>query len=481
MIIKLETEKVRNMKIVPHLTRLRAIFCTLVVLAGLLEFMQGYSRALLYAGGAVALITLLAVFPVTSRYTRGITLVLCLGGLVALISTGNLEPLELVGAFSEMNPLVALFSAAILLGMALQLGRFAELFNRFYTRTTRLYQPYICSMLISYVLSFLALLGSVVPSYYLVNENLKKMGLEKNVRLETTSILRGYALAVIVSPAAATVGIALKYSGLSWLKAAGPFFLLSLAGLFAAFFVEPSWRQKEFIQPALNTAGNFENEKAGEENSLFRKRLLSFVLMFVGVIGTISFLANVLGFSSLNSISAGCMLVTFAWGALSGNLRSIASPAGAFFKNDIVKLSDQIILFTAAGFFTFSMEHSGVLEWLGYLVEETSRRIGTAALFSLVPLIIIILAMIGLHPFASGIIIARVLSLSPLYLNPLAFAAALMSGMSMAYVLSPFSGLILLMVSLTGKSPYKIGIKWNLSFVMIFLLLTAVFITLVTS
>jgi hypothetical protein len=145
-----------------------------------------------------------------------------------------------------------------------------------------------------------------------------------------------------------------------------------------------------------------------------------------------------------------------------------------------MSLSDQIVLLTAAGFFTFTMEHSGSMEWLGYFIEETSGRIGTAALLSLLPLIIILLAMIGLHPFASAIIIARALLLSPLYFNPLALAASLMGGMSMAYVVAPFSGMILVLASLTGKSPYEVGVKWNYFFAIVFLLLNSIFITLAT-
>ena len=174
------------------------------------------------------------------------------------------------------------------------------------------------------------------------------------------------------------------------------------------------------------------------------------------------------------------MLVTFAWGALSGNLQPVLSGAYSFFNEGITKLSDQIVLFVAAGFFAFFMEHSGTLEWIGYFVEKASGMVGTMALLSLVPLIIILLSMVGLHPLASGIIIAKALLLSPLYLNPLAMAAALMSGMSMAYLVSPFTGLTLLLVSLSGKSPYSIGIRWNFFFMITFLLLTSFFITLAT-
>jgi hypothetical protein len=474
------------MPLAARLTRIRALLCTLVVFCGLLEFMQGYSRAPVYFGGAVALVALPVIFPLVSKSTRVIVSILLLGGMAAAISSGNLELGLLVESFNEMSPLVALVAAAMLLGMALQLGRFAALFNRFYTCTARLYRPYIISLLISYILSFLSVLGAVAPSYYLVNENLKKLGLPENSRFQTTSIARGFAMAVTVSPAAATVGIALKYSGLSWPKAAGPFFLLSLAGLSAAFLVESSWRSIKALTPPSNPAPDpacsvgISGEDIGDTGGSFAKRLLSFFLLFAGVIVTISFLGNVLHFSSLNSISVGCLLVTFAWGALSGNLQPVLSGAYSFFNEGITKLSDQIVLFVAAGFFAFFMEHSGTLEWIGYFVEKASGMVGTMALLSMVPLIIILLSMVGLHPLASGIIIAKALLLSPLYLNPLAMAAALMSGMSMAYLVSPFTGLTLLLVSLSGKSPYSIGIRWNFFFMITFLLLTSLFITLAT-
>lgn len=126
------------------------------------------------------------------------------------------------------------------------------------------------------------------------------------------------------------------------------------------------------------------------------------------------------------------------------------------------------------------MEHSGKMEWLGHFIMEASGWIGTVGLLSLLPLIISLLALVGLHPFASSIIFAKALLLSPLHFSPLALAASLMSGMSMAYVVAPFSGMVLVLVSLTGKTPYEVGVKWNFSFVLTFLILTSVFIALAT-
>ncbi|NMB42138.1 MAG: hypothetical protein GX996_09415 [Firmicutes bacterium] len=480
-------EKNRAENILPGsvLTRFRTLLCALVVIAGLLEFMQGYCGAMVSCGGMTALVTLVVVFPITSKFTRIVAVVLCSTGLAVAAFSQNIKPWQLVGAFGEMSPLIALLAAVMLLSIALQMGRFADLFNRFYARARHLYQPYILSLLISYILCIFSLMGAVAPSYLLINENLKKLGLKDGIRFGSTGISRGYAMAVIVSPAAATVGIALKYSGLTWFQMIGPIFILSLAGLLTAFLVEPSWRDQA-ARLSFNAAQEVaatksqEIEKTQGANGVFWRRLLAFFFLFVGIIGAISFFGNVLYFSSLNSIAMGCLLVTFAWGALSGNLQPVFAHTFSFFKNDILGLSDQIVLLTAAGFLTFTMEHSGKMEWLGHFIMEASGWIGTVGLLSLLPLIISLLALVGLHPFASSIIFAKALLLSPLHFSPLALAASLMSGMSMAYVVAPFSGMVLVLVSLTGKTPYEVGVKWNFSFVLTFLILTSVFIALAT-
>lgn len=463
----------------------RSLLCTFIVVIGLLEFMQGYGNVLIYCGGAVALITLLFVFPVTGKYTRLIAIVLFIGSMAAAVSLRNINPWQFVGAFNEMNSLIALLAVANLLGIVMQMGRFADLFRRFYVNTKKLYQPYVFSLLISYIFCFFSIMGAVAPAYYLINENLKKLGIKEVSRIGSTCISRAYAMAVIVSPAAATVGIALKYSGLSWFQMVKPVFLLSMAGLLAAFLVEPGWRSKTAhlsLDPAykVEATGSQEAEELQETNNVSWKRLFSFIMLLTGIISSITFLGNVLHFSPVNSIAVGCLLVIFAWGGLSGNLQPVLSRTLSFFKNDVLNLSDQIVLLTAAGVFTFTMEHSGGMEWLGFLIEKASGMIGIAALLSLLPLIIVLLSFTGLHPFASAIIIAKTLLLSSLHFTPLAFAVSLMSGMAISFSISPFSGPILILASLTRKSPYEIGAKWNYFFVAVFLILSSIFIKLIT-
>ena len=454
--------------------RFRSFLCSVVVLFGLIEFLHGRVQYLTYIGGIFALLAFLVILPVTVIYTRIIASVLCLSGLAALFFSGTFTPGAFIEGFIEMTPLVAILAAVSLLSIPLKLGNYADLFHVFYSRTKHPYQIYLVSMIISYVLALLATLGSIAPSYYLVKENLNKMGLERSSRFDTTCIIRGFAMAMLVSPAASIVGVALQYTGLSWLELIGPVFMLSLTGLAAAFFVEPSWRSKRSLQ-SFNLSSVEEKLIAGVSPG----RYIPFVIIFIVIIASIFFLGNVLHFSSLNSISVACLLSVFAWGIYCGRLQEVFQHSAIFFKQDIVGISDQIILFLSAGFFTHSMESSGWLLLIGDIIDGVTGKIGTAAVLCLVPVVILFLAFLGLHPIASCIIIGKTICISAQYISPLGLAAALLSGGVMTYMVSPFSATVLLLSTISGNTPYRMGMSWNLGFVAIFWGIAAVFIGVV--
>jgi len=284
----------------------KAGLCSIVAFMGLFDFLIPKGGIVSYFARLAALSCFIALLPVAAFYTRIIALTLCGVGLVTAVYTREMTLFQLLISFQELAPLVALMVAVNMLGIPLELGRYARLFQRFYAGAKQLYQPYITSLLISYVLSFLSVLGSVAPSYYLIDNNLKK----------------------------------LEYDH------------------------------------------------------------------------------------------------------------------------------------------TSTMEQSGGLNWLAHLVEGATGVIGIFGLLSLVPPTIIILAFIGLHPFASGIIIAKTLSLAPISLNPFAFSVSLMSGMAMSFLISPFSILVLMLAAYTDKTPHRVGLGWNISFVAVFIGLTSIFIAI---
>lgn len=470
------------------MSAIKAALTTGLFIFGILEFLHGFSQAFVFAGGIVALLTFLFLFSAVTIFTRIVSLILCTAGLLALFSTikSNWHQLfSFVEGFGEMAPLVSLAVAVTFLGLPLRIGEYAELFQRLYKKSRSLYRPYLVSLLISYFLSFMAILGSIAPSFHLVEQNLRKIGVKPEPRFVSTSIMRAYVLAIFISPVAATNGIARNYSGLSWTELLGPASLLSLAGLAVVLILETP-KIKSNPQEKLKFA-QFEtgclsgyNDKVAVSRSLndkLIKKLFSFILLFICILGSIILLGDVLSFSALNSISLGCLLALLVWGVLTGYLKTIVDYIINFLQRDIVNLSEQVILFIAAGFFTYSLEESGWLTWIGYFLEGAADEFGAAAVLSLVPVVIVMLAVAGLHPLASGIVIARAFTASQYYFEPLGIAVSLMGGMSMAFIISPFSALILMVSAWTKQSPYKLSLNWNFVFVLIFLSIVAVYLS----
>ena len=162
------------------LNRLRPWFCTAVVIIGLLEFLFEKSFALVFTGGAIVLFAFVFLFPLISFYSKAIAFALCGSSLLAFfLFQTPVPPAELIGGFTEMAPSGGDGSGKYS-GTPLELGRNAELT---FMPGQGPSQPYVISLLISYVLTLLSLAGAVAPSYYLVKENLRKLGLEKNSRL----------------------------------------------------------------------------------------------------------------------------------------------------------------------------------------------------------------------------------------------------------------------------------------------------------
>ena len=94
------------------------------------------------------------------------------------------------------------------------------------------------------------------------------------------------------------------------------YFYFKSCGALTAFLVEPSWRPSAWLSLTAQEVAatkSQEIEKTQGANG-FLAAAAAFFFLFVGIIGAIFWECAV--FFLLNSIAMGCLLVTFAWGAL---------------------------------------------------------------------------------------------------------------------------------------------------------------------
>jgi len=86
----------------------------------------------------------------------------------------------------------------------------------------------------------------------------------------------------------------------------------------------------------------------------------------------------------------------------------------------------------------------------------------------LIPLAIMVLALVGLHPFISVVLLGQILMTLNLPLPAITLALCLNLGGSIAYMLSPFAGIIMTMAKFTDSTAVDIAIRWNWLFCTIY-------------
>lgn len=446
----------------------QAVFFSSAVVCGILTelFPAGWLAIL---RGSMALIALLAALPSSTRQSRAAALSLMLAGTLLFYSR-RVAPATLLQGFGEMLPVVSLLACASTMGIPLRLGNYGLIFEVFLrrrrNRSTRLF---ICG-LTAYLLAVLALFGSVPISYHILARAVGGLPRSERDYLVATAITRGYAMAIIWSPVAANVGIALSYAHLSWTSFAPSALLLSIVGLiFGTFLSDRKASKNQRVesrsfseQPVIPLATDI-------------ARVSGLACLLGGAVLLIAFFERYLGIGALGSIALGCMVTSAAWGGLTRRMSSVLDEFRLYFFEEIKGLADQILLLVGAGFFATVLGTTGIAGYLGSAVNNLASTFGRETVLLLLPVCVIGLALLGLHPFASAAVLAKSLSPGLVGVPPVSLALALTTGVALAFIISPFAGITLFLAAETGRTSLEIGIKWNSLYVISFLLISVLF------
>ncbi|MGB9887803.1 MAG: hypothetical protein ACPLPT_10795 [Moorellales bacterium] len=439
-------------------TTVAAVFSSAVVGGILTEFFP--LPWLVILRGFVALLALLAAFPGSTRQTRLVTFALLGAGF--LIGGRSITPVVLVNGLGEMLPVVSLLACASTMNIPLRLGGYGSIMEDLLLRGRHNHSRRLAASLVAYILAALASLGSVPIAYYVLSRATNGPDRVGHDYFVSSAITRGFAMAVLWSPVAANVGIALKYTHLSWARFAPRALLFSLIGLVVgALLARPSYRPPEKTVAAGPT--------------IAPARVGGLGGLLAGTVLLIAVFEKYLGAGALGSISLACVAAGVAWGALTGNLGTVSNELTLYFSKSIRNLGDQILLLVGAGFFATILGGIGVANSLAQLVANLGQTYGPGTALLLLPAAIIVLAILGVHPFASTVILAKSLHPDLVGLPPINIALALATGAALAFTVSPFTAVTLFVAAQTGRPSLEIGLKWNGPFV---LALLAVFLLL---
>ena len=319
---------------------------------------------------------------------------------------------------------------------------------------------------ISHLLAGIMSLGSVVVILSTIMPAVRgKMRNEDAFAAESVSI--GYSSLFLWAPGAVTVIISMQAFSLAWSEYFPPAFILGLIELAAGCL----YGVFRFRKVRFDTV----REELPDEHEGKRVLELVFVLSMI-VVGI--FVLEKLSFShATGRMVVVTLLIALVWLAVITKRDFFRVVPDLWLKKALPKNADMYTFFLAMGLFSAAISYSGIE---GRLLEFCSRyqTVIGAFVIPVLPLVIVFLALIGVHPFISAVIAGTILAALDMPVLPIQLGLALSIGCCMSYLISPFSGLVLTLTNNLNLTPAEICFKRNIGFVPLYYLIGTGFVYL---
>ncbi|KJR45759.1 H+/citrate symporter [Desulfosporosinus sp. I2] len=311
----------------------------------------------------------------------------------------------------------------------------------------------------SFISAFVGILVNlaVVP---LVLQISRASAISSNKKLLSSAIVRGFATCTIWAPTTAAIALIVQLSGASW-----PLFfpygilcgiIAGLVGYFITMHEEKKLGNNAYISVITEPVEDFNVRKIVE--------LSGFSIILILCIVVVSFIT---GIHTVIVVSLVSLIYPVIWLALIGRLQILVRKfKNDYFKENLPKLKNEIILFVGAGFFATSINYShmgtNVSKILSLLVQQN------AVLLAIVIIICILtLSVLGVHPIISVTIIGGTVKAANYGVTPTYLALILAIGWAMGISVSPSSATVIAVSGLTGQSALQVGPRWNGLYVVI--------------
>lgn len=434
---------------------------------------------------------------------RKATFVFLAAGTLILALTG--QPFEAwVKAVNSMTNTVAIMVTLQLFTIPVAAGRYDEAIKSWAARVLKgRASLYVFATLITHLLASFLMLGSIPVSMALLGPTIRSR-VDRWERYMAGAVTRGYVLAALWAPGAINMYLVVQATGLSWSSLLLPGFLMAVGGMAISVLLET--RRGGLIGPG--TEGDYRADAAGaggtdgagrgssaeptmsraEGDAAMRHTVLVAAAIVVFVYALEKFKIGV-GYTRIMLSGGG---VSLLWiGALlvkdampgrrgtgagrgseagrgdSGLKERMREAAGKCRTDGIMKISDMGPFFVAMGIFSEALDRSGALD---AMVPAFGAAFSALGIFSaaVLPLVIIGLALVGLHPFITIVMLGQILVRAGLPLTTLTIALSLSSGAGAAYMVSPLAGIIMSVARYTSSTAVDVALRWNWRFVAVF-------------
>lgn len=362
----------------------------------------------------------------------------------------NASPMDWQTGLIQNAGIVTLLVTVPLLGFPLLYYDFQQailkISQRYFNTPLSFYK---ITTLLTYSLGIILNIASISIVYHLLNDTKEQYP----DYLFSSALTRGIMASGIWSPSFVGVAIVLHYTGLSWITIAPLGFLLATVSLLLSIKFEQSHYKNDQKIDALAEKGL---EISGETEILLKKLIkVGFSLLFAIVLLESLTDLSVLVVVPIVSIF-GPFIIALIWGKLPVFFDSLNN----FTNNKLPDMKNEICLFTGAGLFGHSLDIAQIGSYVSNIINYLNIQ-QSFLLIVILLAIIILFSLIGVHPLISASTILITLPVTKLPLMPIQYALTVLIGYSIATILSPISGTVLIASGVLKKNPFKIGLYEN--------------------
>lgn len=524
-------DKFRNSAIRKNISNTALMMLLVIYVTGAFtgKNMGGLSAA---AGTAVIVLNL----PFMGKTFRTPAVVFTVIG-AAVLTVGHAPLSQWIYGINSMMKTVVILIAVQTLSLAINVGNYetavSDVLNTDIRSTSLLF---IILLFLSHLLAGVMSLGSVVVIIAAVYPAVRgRLQNEKSFIAEAITI--GYCTLFLWAPGTVTVLMSMQVFDLSWSEYFLPAILLAglglLLGCIAGYI---KYRKLKFGQTAVQCTadssacvhGNVDNDAADSdtvicadsndhtirtytknvdakktqnmdkacdlnadiaaedrsilcdhrEKSTARYRICELALVLIVTVAGISLLEKT-GFSNAaGRMTVVSLIVSAAWLLLLRRRIDISGIPRLWWNSKLPGNNDLYTFFIAMGLFSGAISYLGADSMLTGIGAAYGDMIGKTIIL-LLPLAVIALSVIGIHPFVSVIMLGQAVNAMSLGVSGLQLGLSMSLGCCLSYMISPFAGLILTMSDALKIKPAEICFKINLKFALLYYAAAVIFIMIV--
>lgn len=421
----------------------------------------------------ISLLALLAGFHhlgAAFKWATGIFLIL---GIVIAITSG-FSINQTAAAINSMDGLIALLIIMQLFNVPIKVGNYQEsivkLMNAKFPTNRRLY---VFIMLITFLLSSILSMGTVPIVYSILGPTIKQRVGDDYQHFSSVAISRSFTLGTLWAPGAATIFLISTITKVPLQRLFIPSFLMGVGGLVIAYLME-------FRKPIMN------QRVSTNTNQSTAKLIWPVSQIVMAIIFLLAIAFTLIHFKigeTMSDVAVAGLLVVACWALLlmgkTDHRHQAQSAMQNYFQNGLLNGGSLAPFFVAIGLFSDAFEHSPISMTIAHAMTPVMTHLSWGALV-LIPLLVVLLSIIGIHPLASVTLLGQIMMAIHLPFGTLALALGLNIGSVIAYTMSPFAGIVVIIANILGVNSATVSLRWNGKYCLILFAFSLLFIVAYT-